>query len=147
MNCEIIAIGSEMLTPHRQDTNSLFVTAQLNGLGVSVEFKTILGDTRKHIVDAICIALGRADIVVVMGGLGPTEDDLTREATAEALGVKLHRDNDLLTALYKRYAKRQVPMPENNVRQADVVDGATVLENARGTAPGQWLDTVFGGHR
>ncbi len=147
MNCEIIAIGSEMLTPHRQDTNSLFVTAQMNELGVAVEFKTILGDKRKHIVDGVRVALGRADIVVVMGGLGPTEDDLTREATAEALGVGIHRDNELLTALYKRFASRQMAMPENNTRQADVVDGAEVLPNGKGTAPGQWLDTVFGGHR
>jgi nicotinamide-nucleotide amidase len=147
MNCEIIAIGSEMLTPHRQDTNSLHVTAQLNELGVAVEFKTILGDNRRHIVDAIRIALARTDIVVIMGGLGPTEDDLTREATAEALGVGLHRDATLLTALYKRFAARRITMPENNTRQADVVHGADVLPNSRGTAPGQWLDTEYNGHR
>jgi nicotinamide-nucleotide amidase len=147
MNCEIIAIGSEMLTAHRQDTNSLHVTAQLNELGVSVDFKTILGDNQKHIVDGIRAAMGRADIIVVMGGLGPTEDDLTREAMAAALGVELKRDNDLLTALYKRFAARQMTMPENNTRQADVVDGAVVLPNSKGTAPGQWIDTVFNGHR
>ena len=85
MNAEIIAIGSELLTPFRQDTNSLYLTGKLNELGVEVIFKTIVGDTRKHLVQAAGIALSRADIVIFMGGLGPTEDDLTREAVAETL--------------------------------------------------------------
>jgi nicotinamide-nucleotide amidase len=79
MLAEIIAVGSEMLTPHRQDTNSLYLTAGLNDLGVSVAFKTIVGDNRKHLTAAIRIALNRADILLLSGGLGPTEDDLTRE--------------------------------------------------------------------
>ena len=147
MLAEIIAVGSELLTPFRQDTNSLFLTEQLNGLGVTVTFKTIVGDRRAHLVQAVSIALGRTDIVCVMGGLGPTEDDLTREAVGEALGVRVRRNGDLLAALYKRFAERRSSMPGNNSKQADVIDGAEVLPNANGTAPGQWLDIVVGEHR
>lgn len=147
MLAEIIAVGSELLTPYRQDTNSLFITEQLNGLGVSVVFKTIVGDRKAHLVDAVWIALGRADLVFVMGGLGPTEDDLTRESVAEALGVRVRRDGDLLAALYKRFAARRSSMPGNNAKQADLIEGAEVLPNTKGTAPGQWLDTVVGQHR
>ncbi|MGH9617035.1 MAG: competence/damage-inducible protein A [Acidobacteriaceae bacterium] len=147
MLAEIIAVGSELLTPFRQDTNSLFVTEQLNSLGVSVIFKTIVGDRKPHLVQAVSLALGRADIVCVMGGLGPTEDDLTREAVAETLGVRVRRNGDLLAALYKRFAERRVSMPGNNSKQADLIDDAEILPNALGTAPGQWLDTVVGEHR
>lgn len=147
MIAEIIAAGSEMLTPFRQDTDSLYLTAQLNDLGVSVAFKTIVGDNLEHLTGAARVALGRADIVIFSGGLGPTEDDRTREAAAAALGVGLWRDPQRLTALYKRFAERRMAMPENNARQADVIDGAEVLENAAGSAPGQYLDTVLGRHR
>src|SRR6202789_1950156 len=107
MLAEIIAVGSEMLTPHRQDTNSLYLTAGLNRLGVSVAFKTIVGDNFKHLAAAAAIAMRRADIVIFSGGLGPTEDDLTREAVAATLGIGLHTDNNSLTALYKRFAARK----------------------------------------
>jgi len=147
MNSEIIAIGSELLTPWRQDTNSLHITERLNQLGVSVAFKTIVGDRLKHLVDAIRSAVGRADIVVIMGGLGPTEDDLTREAAAEALGIALKRNPDLIAQLYTRAAARRLTMTRNNEKQADLLEGAVVLENPRGTAPGQWLDIVYGKHR
>ena len=147
MLSEIIAVGSELLTPYRQDTNSLFLTEQLNSLGVRVIFKTIVGDRRPHLVQAARQALERTDIVIVMGGLGPTEDDLTRESVASALGVRLKRDTELLTTLYKRFAERRITMPENNARQSDVIEGAEILLNAQGTAPGQWLDIVSGGHR
>src|SRR5580658_1816845 len=102
MIAEIIAAGSEMLTPFRQDTNSLYLTAELNELGVSVAFKTIVGDNLEHLTGAARAAIARADVVIFSGGLGPTEDDLTREAAAAALGVELDRDTDILTALYKR---------------------------------------------
>lgn len=147
MLAEIIAVGSELLTPFRQDTNSLFLTEQLNKLGVTVIFKTIVGDRKAHLVQAVSHAISRADIVCVMGGLGPTEDDLTREAVGEALGVRVRRNGDLLAALYKRFAERRISMPANNAKQADLIDGAEVLPNANGTAPGQWLDTVVGEHR
>jgi nicotinamide-nucleotide amidase len=147
MKCEIIAVGSELLTPYRQDTNSLFITSQLNGIGVPVAFKTIVGDRRKDLVAAVKGALSRADIVVVMGGLGPTEDDLSREAVAEALGVGIRRDGSLVVALAARFAARRMLMTDNNLKQADVIEGAVVLPNANGTAPGEWLDTGFQGHR
>jgi nicotinamide-nucleotide amidase len=147
MKSEIVAIGSEMLTPYRQDTNSLFLTEKLNELGVAVAFKTIVGDRRKDLVNAIRSALGRTDIVIVMGGLGPTEDDLTREATADALSLTLKRDAPLVAALHARAATWRIPMPENNLKQADVIEGATVLPNANGSAPGQWLDVTFEGYR
>ncbi len=143
MIAEIIAAGSEMLTPFRQDTNSLYLTDGLNDLGVQVAFKTIVGDNLSHLTSAALIALSRADIVIFSGGLGPTEDDLTREATAAALGIHLHSDNDILAALYKRFAARQMVMPPNNAKQADVLDGATVLNNINGSAPAQYLDTTI----
>src|ERR1700753_1196963 len=147
MNCEIIAVGSELLTPYRQDTNSLFLTDRLLQLGVNVTFKTIVGDRLADLVDAIRVAMGRADIVITMGGLGPTEDDLTRQAVSEALGIRLRRNPEIIGALYARFAARRAQMTENNARQADVLDGSVILENPRGTAPGQWVDTVFNGHR
>ena len=147
MNAEIIAIGSELLTPWRQDTNSLFVTERLNQLGVTVAFKTIVGDRPKHLVDAIRNALRRADVIVLMGGLGPTEDDLTREAVAEALKVRIKRNPDLIAHLYTRAAQRRMTMTRNNEKQADVIEGAMILENPNGSAPGRWLDTVYGEHR
>jgi nicotinamide-nucleotide amidase len=147
MNAEIIAVGSELLTPWRQDTNSLYVTERLNQLGVNVTFKTIVGDRPKHLVDAVRNALRRADVIVVMGGLGPTEDDLTREAVAEALKVPIERDPELIAHLYTRAAQRRMTMTRNNEKQADVIEGAVVLENPNGSAPGQWLDTVYGEHR
>ena len=145
MIAEIIAVGSEMLTPFRTDTNSLFLTEQLNELGVSVAFKTIIGDNREHLTSAVRTALSRADIVITSGGLGPTEDDLTRNCVADALGVELHKDPDTMTALYKRFAERRMPMPPNNEKQAEVIEGAQLLPNRNGSAPGQWLDTTWQG--
>jgi nicotinamide-nucleotide amidase len=147
MKCEIIAVGSELLTPYRQDTNSLFLTEKLNEMGVAVSFKTIVGDKRRDLVNAVKTALGRADVVAVMGGLGPTEDDLSREAVAEALGVSIRRDNNIVVELAHRFAQRRMQMTDNNLKQADVIEGAVVLPNANGTAPGLWLDTKFGNHR
>jgi nicotinamide-nucleotide amidase len=147
MIAEIIAAGSEMLTPFRQDTNSLFLTAGLNRLGVQVAFKTIVGDNLQHLTAAARIAIHRADIVIFSGGLGPTEDDLTREAAAAALGLPLHRDPETLTGLHVRFAARGIPMPPNNHKQADVLHGATLLPNLTGSAPAQWLDTVVDSDR
>ena len=142
MNAEIIAVGSELLTPFRQDTNSLYLTERMNALGVTIVAKSVIGDARGVATGAIRNALARADIVLMTGGLGPTVDDITREAVADALGVELYRDTEILTALYKRFAERRRPMPENNVRQADTIKGAVSLANPNGTAPGQWIDTV-----
>jgi nicotinamide-nucleotide amidase len=147
MKSEIIAVGSEMLTPWRQDTNSLYLTEKLNEIGVTVTFKTIVGDRKKDLVNAIRVAIGRTDILAIMGGLGPTEDDLTREAVAEALSLTLRRDASMVAALHTRAAGWRVPLPPNNLKQADVLEGALVLPNVNGSAPGQWLDTRFGGYR
>jgi nicotinamide-nucleotide amidase len=142
---EIIAIGSELLTPFRQDTNSLFLTARLNELGVNVAFKDIVGDNREHLTMAARTALTRSDILIFTGGLGPTEDDLTRECVAEALGIELKRDPDLVAELYARFAARRIKMPENNAKQADVLTGAEVIRNPRGSAPAQWLEGTHNG--
>jgi nicotinamide-nucleotide amidase len=147
MKAEIIAVGSEMLTPWRQDTNSLYLTEKLNEIGITVTFKTIVGDRLKDLVNSIRTALGRVDILVVMGGLGPTEDDLTREAVAGALSINLRRDATQVAALHARAASWRITMPQNNLKQADVLEGATVLPNANGSAPGQWLDITFEGYR
>ena len=147
MKSEIIAVGSEMLTPYRQDTNSLFLTEKLNEIGIVVAFKTIVGDRRKDLVGAIRGALARTDAVLIMGGLGPTEDDLTREAVAEALSLTLRRDAPLVAALHARAATWRITMPDNNLKQADVIEGAAILPNPNGSAPGQWLDTTFEGYR
>ena len=145
MIAEIIAVGSEMLTPHRQDTNSLYLTAGLNDLGVEVAFKTIIGDSRDHLTRSARVALERADIVIFSGGLGPTEDDLTREAAADALGLSLHRDDGTIASLERRFAERGIPMPPNNAKQADVLAGASLLLNRNGSAPGQYLETQVDG--
>jgi len=139
MTAEIIAIGSELLTPFRQDTNSLYLTAQLNSLGVEVGFKTIVGDDFEDLVRVITTALSRADILILSGGLGPTEDDLTREAVAETLGLELRRDPEIVRAIERRFAEHGWKMSPNNVKQGDVIAGAIVLPNANGTAPGQWI--------
>ena len=145
MNAEIIAVGSEMLTPHRLDTNSLYLTEQLNLLGVDVVFKSVVGDHLRHLVAAAQHGLFRSDILILSGGLGPTEDDLTREAVAEALGVNLRRDPEMVAKLEKRFADRGWKMTPNNAKQADVIEGATVLPNPNGTASGQWLSGEFEG--
>lgn len=136
---EIIAVGSELLTPFRLDTNSLFLTEQLNLLGIAVIRKTLVGDNRAELSDAFRHALERADLVISTGGLGPTEDDLTREALAEALGRRLLPNELVLAAIRERFARLGRPMAPNNERQAMVPEGALVLPNAYGTAPALWL--------
>ena len=143
MNAEIIAIGSELLTPYRQDTNSLFLTEKLNQLGVDVIFKTIVGDSREHLTAAAHQALFRADIVIFMGGLGPTEDDLTREAVADTLGLSMRRDPEIVASLERRFAARGWKISPNNYKQGDVITGAVVLPNSNGTAPGQWISGKY----
>ncbi len=145
MNAEIIAVGSELLTPFRQDTNSLYLSEKLNLLGVEVIFKTIVGDNRENLTEAAVLAVSRADIIVFSGGLGPTEDDLTRECVAEALQLELHRDAEILAALEQRFAARGWKMSTNNAKQADVIAGATILPNSSGTAPGQWITGKYDG--
>ncbi len=143
MKAEIIAVGSELLTPYRQDTNSLYLTEKLNQLGVDVGFKTIVGDNREHLAATTSLALTRSDILIFSGGLGPTEDDLTRESVAEALGLSLRRDPELVGWMEQRFASYKFKMSANNLKQADVISGATILPNPNGTAPGQWISGKY----
>jgi nicotinamide-nucleotide amidase len=145
VNAEIIAVGSELLTPHRTDTNSLYLTEKLNELGVEVRFKCIVGDDRENLVAATKLAMRRSDIIIFSGGLGPTEDDLTREAVAEALGLGLNREAAILAKLEERFAKRGYKFPPNNAKQADVIANAIALPNMMGTAPGQWISGKYDG--
>lgn len=138
-DAEIIAVGSELLTPQRLDTNSLYLTDQLNALGVEVVRKTVVGDERERLTDSILGAAARSQIVVLTGGLGPTEDDLTRDAIAGALGRKLIFQQDICDRIESRLRFLGRKMAEINRRQAFVVEGAEVLTNERGTAPGQWI--------
>src|SRR5260370_17711481 len=119
MTAEIIAIGSELLTPFRQDTNSLYLTAQLNSLGVEIGFKTIVGDDFKNLVRVITTALSRADILILSGGLGPTEDDLTREAVGETLGLQLLRDQEIVRAIERRFAEHGSTISPPNLIPVD----------------------------
>lgn len=141
VSAEIVAVGTEMLTPFRIDTNSLFLTRRLNEIGIDVLRKSVVGDRMDDLVATIANACFRADVVLVTGGLGPTADDLTREAVAAALNVRLKEDSDILEGLQRRFAKRSAgPMPDNNRRQAQVIEGATVLANPNGSAPGLWIE-------
>jgi nicotinamide-nucleotide amidase len=138
----IIAVGSELLTPLRLDTNSLFVTEQLNTLGIDVVLKAVAGDDRGELAELFRAALARVDLVVFTGGLGPTDDDVTREVVASTLGRALTEDTGITERMRVRFAARgyKGPMPEINRRQAMVPAGARVIENERGSAPGLWLE-------
>jgi nicotinamide-nucleotide amidase len=136
----IIAVGSELLTPEKTDTNSLYITQVLNDLGVAVAFKSIVGDNRDELAAHVAYALSRHRIVVLTGGLGPTDDDLTREVVAAHLGLPLDEDPAIVEAMEKRFAARGWKMPANNRRQAQVPFGAVVLPNPHGTAPGLWIE-------
>jgi nicotinamide-nucleotide amidase len=143
-NAEIIAIGSELLTPDRVDTNSLIVTEHLNGLGVEVISKLVIGDNRELLTEAIRTALSRVNIVILIGGLGPTEDDVTRDAAAAALGRPLLLSAEQESILILRFRSINRPMAQNNLRQAYLIEGAEALPNPNGTAPGQFLFTDHG---
>jgi nicotinamide-nucleotide amidase len=140
MEAEIIAVGSELLTSQRVDTNSLFITDQLNALGVEVRRKMVVGDDRDLLTASIREALHRVEIVILTGGLGPTEDDLTRDAVASATGRKLIFREDLRDAISERFQRMNRKMAEINLRQAYAVEGADPLPNPNGTAAGQWLE-------
>jgi nicotinamide-nucleotide amidase len=140
MDAEIIAVGSEMLTPQRVDTNSLYLTAELNKLGVEVVCKCVIGDDRERLAAAIEQALSRSSIVILSGGLGPTEDDITREAAAIALDRRLVFHPEIADALERRFRRVNRKMTEANKRQAFLLAGADLLPNDCGTAPGQWVE-------
>jgi nicotinamide-nucleotide amidase len=140
LTAAIIAVGSELLTPHKTDTNSLYVTEVLNDLGIAVAFKEIVGDNREELAAQVGQALSRHPILILTGGLGPTDDDLTREVVAAHLRLPLEEDTTIIEAIEKRFAARGWKMPAVNRRQAQVPRGAVVLANPHGTAPGLWLE-------
>ena len=144
MQAEILAVGEELLAPGRVETNSLYLTEKLAAIGVPVGFRGIVGDEEGRIAAAIRHAFERAELVLVSGGLGPTADDRTRDAACRALGISMRLDEGILEELRRRFAKRGIEMPDVNQRQAMVPEGATVLENHRGTAPGLFLETSNG---
>ena len=136
VTADIIAIGSELLTPHRTDTNSLWLTERLNSIGIEVTRKTVVGDDEQRLEHAIRDSLARSDLIISTGGLGPTEDDITRKVFARVLARQLKLDYEVLESIRERFASRGYQMPPNNERQALVPAGATVLANPNGTAPG-----------
>jgi nicotinamide-nucleotide amidase len=140
MKAEIIAVGSELLTPDRLDTNSLFLTEELNGIGIEVVRKTVVGDNRDLLAEAFRDALQRVPLIIASGGLGPTDDDLTRETVADLLGRKLRHNEEILRHIEGRFRSMGRDMPAVNARQAMVPEGAEILRNPRGTAPGLWLE-------
>jgi nicotinamide-nucleotide amidase len=140
VRAETIAVGTELLVGLRVDTNSGVIADRLAAIGIDVVARSVVGDTLEHVEIAVRTALKRADVVLLTGGLGPTDDDLTRQAVAAALGRGLHEDDVQMARITARFAKRALPMPEINKRQALLIDGAVRLDNEYGTAPGQWID-------
>jgi nicotinamide-nucleotide amidase len=140
LTAEIIAIGSELLTPDRADTNSLWLTEKLNGIGIEVKLKTIVGDDDARLEEAIKDSLRRSRVVIMTGGLGPTEDDITRKVAARALGRRLKLDEKVLEEISARFLSFGRAMPQINSRQAMVIEGAEALDNPNGTAPGLYLE-------
>jgi len=140
MRACILAIGSEMLTPFRVDTNSLFITERLNAIGYDVRLKAVVGDDVDELAEVLRTAGGWADLIVITGGLGPTEDDVTRDVVARVYDMPLDVDEAIVDRIRDRFARRGMTMPDINRRQAMVPRGAVVLENPNGTAPGLWIE-------
>jgi nicotinamide-nucleotide amidase len=140
MRACIIAVGSEMLTPLRVDSNSLFITERLNEIGIDVRLKFVAGDDVDELAELIRGVVAWADVVVSTGGLGPTADDITRDAVSRALEIPLELDESIVDRIRERFARRGMTMPPNNRRQGMVPKGAIVLPNPNGTAPGLWLE-------
>ena len=136
MRCEVVAVGTELLLGQIVDTNSSWIGEQLALAGIDSHFQTKVGDNLDRIVSVLRLALDRSDAVIVCGGLGPTQDDITRNALAVVMGVELKRDPALVDLIRAMFESRGRPMPENNLLQADVPEGASVIEQRRGTAPG-----------
>jgi nicotinamide-nucleotide amidase len=136
LHAEIIAIGSELLTPYRTDTNSLWLTERLNSIGIEVKFKSVVGDDESVLEEAIRDAMRRSEIIISTGGLGPTEDDITKKVFARVLKRRMVLNEAMLARIQERFARRGVKMPEINSRQALIPEQALALENNNGTAPG-----------
>jgi nicotinamide-nucleotide amidase len=136
---EIIAIGSELLTPKFSDTNSIYLTQQLNEIGIPVVMKLIVGDDENYLEQAVRGSLERTPLLITIGGLGPTEDDVTKKVVARVLHRQLILDREILEKIEQRFKSRGVEMPANNARQALILSGSDILENKNGTAPGLWI--------
>src|SRR5438067_1066395 len=140
MKACIVAVGSEMLTPFRIDSNSLGITERLNDIGIDVRLKLVASDDVEELAELLRAAMVWADLIIITGGLGPTEDDLTRDAIARVLQIPLDVDESIVAHIRYRFARRNLMMPEINRRQAMVPRGAVVLPNPNGTAPGLWIE-------
>ena len=140
MKAEILAIGTEMLFGQIVDSNSAWIASRLPSLGIDIYYISTVGDNIGRIVEAFRRGLSRSDLIITTGGLGPTEDDLTREAIAEALDEEMYQVPELAQALRDRFARRANPMPERNLKQAMLIPSGTALKNPRGTAPGWWVE-------
>jgi nicotinamide-nucleotide amidase len=140
LTAEIIAIGSELLTPERTDTNSLWLTEQLNQIGIEVKLKTIVGDDDARLEEAIKDALRRSRVIITTGGLGPTEDDITRKIAGRAMARRLQLDEKVLAGIRAKFMQWGRAMPEINARQAMIIEGAEVLDNPNGSAPGMYVE-------
>ncbi len=140
MRAEIIAVGSELLTPYKLDTNSLYLTEKLLEVGIKVAYKTVVGDNREDLYKAIKDASRRVPLIILTGGLGPTEDDITREVVANFLKKELILKEEIIEKIKRHFEVRGIKMPDINIRQAFVIEGAIVMENNVGTAPGLWID-------
>ena len=136
MRCEIIAIGTELLLGQIVDTNSSWLGQELALAGIDSVHQSKVGDNLERIVDSIRLALGRSDAVILCGGLGPTQDDITREAIAEVMGVSLVRDHEIGEKIRELFTSRGREMTQNNLRQADRPEGASLIPEMPGTAPG-----------
>jgi len=133
LRAEIIAIGSELLTPHRTDTNSLWLTERLNSVGIEVQLKTVVGDDEAILEESVRDALRRSEVIISTGGLGPTEDDITRKVFARVTGRQLTLDYKVLAGIRERFSSRGFQMTPNNERQALIPQGGKVLPNRPST--------------
>ena len=140
LKIEIIAVGSELLTPYYQDTDSLYLTRRINELGMSISLKTIAGDNLNDLIYCFKQAQQRSDLILTIGGLGPTLDDKTHEAVSASLNRKLIFKKEILHQIKNRFKKRNISMPSVNKKQAYIIEGAEVLNNKNGTAPGLWVE-------
>ena len=140
MKAEIISVGTELLLGQIVDTNSPYIASRLPDLGIDLYYVSLVGDNRARLVAALRLAWERSDLIITTGGLGPTEDDITREAIAETVGEEMYIDGQLEQELRDFFAKRSFPMPERNVKQATLLPCAKAIPNPRGTAPGWWVE-------
>lgn len=140
MKAEIITIGTELLLGEITDTNAAYLASELPQLGLDLHFISTVGDNRRRIIETLGLAWQRSDVIILTGGLGPTQDDVTREAIAEFLGEEITIDNELVGRFKEMFRRYGMEMPPSNVRQAAVIPSAKIIPNPRGTAPGWWIE-------